>query len=55
MGNISVKLGGKAGDYIKTIPAATKHAKEKRLGALDFVIIAFFLLCAGGLAYLVLH
>ena len=55
MRNISVQLGGKTRDYIKTIPTSSKHAAEKRLGALDYVIILCLLLCAGVLAYLVLH
>ena len=46
---IAFRVDGKSGDYIKATLAPANRSEEPRFGLLDGVVIAFFLLCVGGL------
>ena len=52
MSAITFKVGRKSGDYVKATVVPANHAEEPHFGWLDGAIVAFFLLCAGGLVYL---
>ena len=54
MSAIAFRVSRKSGEYIKPT-IASSHSKQAHFGALDAVVIAFFLACAGGLIYLLLQ
>jgi hypothetical protein len=54
MSAIAFKVTGKSGDYVKATIVPANHSEEPRFGLLDGGIIAFFLLCTGGLICLLL-
>ena len=45
-------VGEKSGDYIKANVGPANRSEEPRFGLVDAVIVAFFLLCTGGLVSL---
>lgn len=54
MSALAFKVNQKSGDYIKATVVPANPTDEPRFGAADGVIIAFFLLCVSGLAFLLL-
>ena len=52
MKSIAFKVDGRNRDYIRATLAPANHSQESYFGLLDFGIVAFFLLCVGGLLYL---
>ena len=54
MSALAFKVSRKSGEYVK--PSLTpSHSKQSHFGLLDGIIVGFFLLCAGGLIYLLLQ
>lgn len=51
---IALTLGGKSGDYIKTLPVVTDSSEGRSLSFLDGAIIGVFLLCASAVIYFLL-
>ena len=49
---IVFKVDGRSGDYVKASLVPANHSEEAHFGLLDSVIITFFLLCVGGLVYM---
>ena len=45
-------VGERSGDYIKANVGPANRSEEPRFGLVDAVIVAFFLLCTGGLVSL---
>jgi len=54
MSTLAFKVSQKSGEYVKPSLIPT-HSKQAHFGLLDASIIGFFLLCAGGLIYLLLQ
>jgi hypothetical protein len=54
MSAIVYKVSRKSGDYVKTAVVPANHSEESRFGLIDGAIIGVLLLCAGGLACLLL-
>jgi hypothetical protein len=54
MSALAFKVSRKSGEYVKPSLTPT-HSKQSHFGLLDAVIVGFFLLCAGGLIYLLLQ
>ncbi len=54
MSAITFRVNRKSGDYVKATLIPANHSEEPHFGLLDGGIIAFFLLCTGGLIYLLL-
>lgn len=52
MKSVLFKVDGRNRDYIRATLAPANHSEESHFGLLDFAIVAFFLLCIGGLLYL---
>jgi endonuclease V-like protein UPF0215 family len=52
MNTMTFKVDGRSGDYVKASLVPANHSQEARFGLLDGVIITFFLLCVGGLVYM---
>ena len=52
MKSIAFKVDGRNRDYIKASLIPANHSQESHFGLLDCAIVAFFLLCVGGLLYL---
>ena len=50
--SVAFSVNNKSGDYIKATVVSASHSAESRFGPMDGAIIAFFLLCVGGLIYL---
>ncbi len=55
MSAIVFKVNRKSGDYIKAAMVPSNHTEEAHFGLLDGTILMFFLLCASGLIFLLLH
>ena len=51
MSALAFRVDSKSGDYIKATVVPANHTAEPHFGAADGVIIAFFLLCVGGLVF----
>jgi len=51
---ITFRVHRKSGDYVKAVLVPANHSEEPHFGLLDGGIIAFFLVCASGLVYLLL-
>lgn len=51
---IALTLGGKSGDYIKTLPVVTDSSEGQRSSSPDGVVIAVFLLFASAVIYFLL-
>jgi hypothetical protein len=54
MSALAFRVDSKSGNYIKATVVPANRTAEPRFGAADGVIIAFFLLCVGGLVFLLL-
>ena len=54
MSGLAFRVNKKSGDYIKATVVPANHTEEPRFSVVDGTIIAFFLLCASGLIYLLL-
>lgn len=54
MSALAFKVSRKSGEYVKPSLIPT-HSKQTHFGLLDGIIAGFFLLCAGGLIYLLLQ
>ena len=52
MSAITFKVQRKSGDYVKATLVPANHSEEPHFGWLDGAIVTIFLLCAGGLVYL---
>jgi len=52
MSAITFRVHRKSGDYVKATVVPANHSEEPRFGWLDGAIVTFFLLCVGGLVYL---
>ena len=49
MSAIVFRVNRKNGDYVKPAIVPANHFEESRFGLMDGAVIAFFLLCVGGL------
>ena len=54
MSAIVYKVNRKGGGYIRAAVIPANHSEESRFGLIDGVILGFLVLCAGGLACLLL-
>ena len=54
MSALAFRVNKKNGACIKPTLVPSNHSQESRFGALDGALIAFFLLCVGGLVSLLL-
>jgi hypothetical protein len=52
MSAITFKVHRKSGDYVKATVVPANHSEEPHFGWMDGAIVTFFLLCVGGLVYL---
>lgn len=55
MSGLTFKVTKKDGAYVKPSLAPAGESEESRFGALDGVLLAFFLLCVAGLVCLLLR
>jgi hypothetical protein len=55
MSLLSFKVSQKSGEFVKPTLVPANHSAQSRFGLLDGAIVGFFLLCMGGLIYLLLH
>ena len=54
MSALAFKVNQKSGEYVKPSLIPT-HSRQAHFGLLDVAIAGFFLVCAGGLLYLLLQ
>ena len=54
MSTITVKVSGRDGDYLKVLPVPANHSEEAHFGAVDGIVVCFFVLCAAGLISLLI-
>jgi hypothetical protein len=54
MNAITFATHKKSGNYIKATVCPANRSQEPRFGLIDFLIVTFFVLSVGGLAYLLL-
>jgi len=54
MSTITVKVSGRNGDYLKVLPVPANHSEEAHFGAVDGIVVCFFVLCAAGLISLLI-
>jgi hypothetical protein len=54
MSALAFKVNKKNGAYVKPTLVPANHSEERRFGAVDGAILAFFLLCVAGLVCLLL-
>ena len=54
MNAMAFNVDGKSGGYVKATIVPANHSEEPHFGLLDTTIVAFFLLCTGGLISLLL-
>jgi hypothetical protein len=55
MSTLAFKVSGKSGDYVKPSLLPANHSKQSHFGLVDGIIVGFFLVCAGGLIFLLLQ
>jgi hypothetical protein len=55
MSTLAFKVNSKNGEYVKPMLIPSNHSKPSRFGPVDVAIAGFFLLCVGGLIYLLLQ
>ena len=55
MSTLTFKVNQKSGEYVKPTLVPANHSEHSRFGLLDSAIVGFFLICAGGLIYLLLQ
>ncbi len=53
--SITFRVPRKNGAYVRATVVPANHSEESRFGWLDGVIVGFFLLCTGGLIFLLLQ
>jgi hypothetical protein len=54
MSAIVYTVNRKSGAYVRSAVVPANHSEESHFGLVDGVVIGFLLLCAGGLAWLLL-
>ncbi len=55
MSTLTFKVNQKSGEYVKPTLVPANHPEHSRSALLDIAIVGFFLICAGGLIYLLLR
>lgn len=55
MKTIAFKVHGKNGDYVRATIVPSNHSEEAHFGLVDGVVIGFFVVALGSLAFLFLR
>jgi hypothetical protein len=54
MSTLAFKVSRKSGEYVKPALIPANHSEQSHFGMVDGVIVGFFLMCIGGLVFLLL-